>query len=329
MEAIGNTEDMLFFPYNSEMVQVEPGVWGEDRLYNSRAWADYFAQFIGNGVYPNPANGLMVSATGGMVIRVNEGAAFAKGRFYLQKTAFDYAIPEAHVSLTRRDIVICRHDIVARTMQVYYVAGVPASIPLLPEIVRTDDVFDLKLAEITVSPGVVLITAANILDTRLNTEVCGIVHGLIDQVDTTAIFQQYQQFLNENIGDWENIKNEQVQAWTAQTEVQQTQWSHWWAEAQANPANYFQRNFDNPIMYPGCSKWTSKTPTGGRLETIRIGTEPDGQTVASRETYTENGAEVAKYEFHDLMNGTLIGRYIERREKIGGNMRNYVIKEVL
>ena len=47
---IGNQEDMLYFPYNSEMATDIFGQEYEDRLYDSQDFADYFRQFIGNGV---------------------------------------------------------------------------------------------------------------------------------------------------------------------------------------------------------------------------------------------------------------------------------------
>ena len=37
-----------------------------DRRYSSADWAKYFRQFIGNGVYTNPATSMQVQAAGGM-----------------------------------------------------------------------------------------------------------------------------------------------------------------------------------------------------------------------------------------------------------------------
>ena len=107
---IGHEVDMLFFPYNSEIN--DEGV--QDRLYDSQDWAEYFRQFISNGVYPNPATGLRVdSIHNSMVLTVRTGAAFLRGRFYLQKRDFQFAINPAHLTLGRRDIVVCRHNIIA------------------------------------------------------------------------------------------------------------------------------------------------------------------------------------------------------------------------
>lgn len=192
-KAIGDLDDMLFFPYNSIG---EPGF--EDRKYDSQDWADYFKQFIGNGVFPNPANNLKVeSLYNFMVLTIRVGSAFANGRLYMSRRNFDFSVTPAHLTLGRRDIVVCRHDSINRTMQTLYIEGTPSGIPVAPSIIRTDDVYDLKLCEITVNANAQAITQANILDTRLNPEVCGIVHALIDQVDTTNIFNQYMIALDE------------------------------------------------------------------------------------------------------------------------------------
>ena len=265
--AVGNLEDMLFFPYNS--VQSEYGE--EDRLYDSQDWADYFRQFIGNGVFPNPSSGLRVdSLNGSMVLTVRVGAAFANGRVYMQKNDFDFSITPAHLTLGRRDVVVCRHDGINRVMQVLYLEGVPSSVPLAPDIIRTDDIYDLKLCEITVSANTQMITQSSILDTRLDSAVCGIVQGVVDQVDTTVIFAQYQTYLNEQIALWEGIQAEKIEewdaikeqetaAWQAQTEDQQSIWGAWFAQLGVDIQIYATFNFDNLAALKGVTyAWTPK-----------------------------------------------------------------------
>ena len=89
MIPIGDETDFLFFPYNS----VEDEFGNPDRLYDSADFADYFRQFIGNGIYPNPSNGLKVeSLKSSKVLTVRMGSSFIEGRFYLQKKDFDFSI---------------------------------------------------------------------------------------------------------------------------------------------------------------------------------------------------------------------------------------------
>ena len=46
------------FPFDS--VELTDGSY--DRAYYSEDFADYFAKFISNGVYPNPSNNLLVES---------------------------------------------------------------------------------------------------------------------------------------------------------------------------------------------------------------------------------------------------------------------------
>ena len=275
MIAIGAQADMLYFPYNSE---VDSSTGERDRLYDSRDWADYFRQFIGNGVYGSPASGLRVeSLHGGMVLGVRMGAAFINGHFYLQKRDFEFAVQPAHLTLGRRDIVICRHDIVARTTQLFYVPGAAAAVPQVPPLVRTDDVFDLQLCVITVNPNVAGITQANILDTRPNNAVCGFVTGLIQQADTTALFEQYEAYLNEQIAMWERRRDEQFGQWGQWTREKQEHFKQLGKEIEllilameTKSFTLINNNFDDWSVRRGCELLTQFAADGSINESIRV-----------------------------------------------------------
>lgn len=74
--------------------------------------------------------------------------------------------------------------------------GVPQNTPTPPPLERNTEGWKLALADVLVGASAVEISQADITDTRLNKELCGIIHGVIDQVDTTNIFNQYQDFFN-------------------------------------------------------------------------------------------------------------------------------------
>jgi hypothetical protein len=80
------------------------------------------------------------------------------------------------------------------------------------------------LADIYVGAGVISISQSAITDLRLNTELCGIVHGTVEQVDTTTLFNQYLTWLQEK----KNQYNQDMLAWTAQKKSE----FEIWAEAQ-------------------------------------------------------------------------------------------------
>ena len=50
-----------------------------DRAEEASFFADYFADFIGTGVYPNPSTGMQVVANGGLNLLVRVGSCFIKG----------------------------------------------------------------------------------------------------------------------------------------------------------------------------------------------------------------------------------------------------------
>jgi hypothetical protein len=315
---IGNEQDMLYFPYNSE--QSEDGEL--DRTYDAQDFADYFAEFIGNGVFANPSNGLQVlsgaSGGNGFVLTVKAGSAYINGRLYKQRRDFNFAVSPAHLTLGRRDIVVVRHDIIARTAQVHYIEGTHAPIPQMPPTVRTDDVFDLKLCEITVNPNAQAITQANILDTRLNSAVCGIVHGVVNQADTATIFNQYNSYLNKQISLWDEIRDDQALQWMSQTETQELDWAaqterqhlKWREQTAGQQADFGEQlagfgdtieemrllytaletgsfalinnNFDDWSVRRGCDKVTTVNADGSISEEITVAA--NGFLLAGRDT---------------------------------------------
>jgi len=300
---IGNQEDTLYFPYNSEIEDT-----GEkDRLYDSQDFADYFRQFIGNGVYPNPATGLKVeSLNDSMVLTVRMGAAFLLGRLYMQKKDFQFPVTPAHLTLGRRDILVIRHDIVARTSQIHYIAGTPASTPLVPPIIRTDDVFDLQLCTITVNPNAKVITQANILDTRQNNAVCGIVSGVVQQADTTDLFNQYLTYLNEQIALWNQTRVEQLDQWADWT-AERDEWTQEQEKyfkqlgdeitnlikgLETQSFSLVNNNFDDWSVKRGCDRVTEFNADGSITESINV--VALGFVLAAKETVFEADGSITE-----------------------------------
>ena len=52
-----------------------------DRVYNAYRFAEYFASFITNGVFPNPSIGFQVISDEGMKIKISPGKAWINGYF--------------------------------------------------------------------------------------------------------------------------------------------------------------------------------------------------------------------------------------------------------
>mgnify|MGYP004496048387 CR=1 FL=1 len=165
---------------------------GYDRTYSSSDLAEYFASFVGNGVYANPANQLKVIAGKGLDIYVQTGKAFINGYYYsLSEEAKKLTIVRGDNNYPRKDLVVCSLNHSTRLIEVKVLQGTPAASPVPQTITRDDTRYDLVLAEISVDAGCTSITDSEITDKRPDNDVCGFVTGLVEQIETTGLFRQY------------------------------------------------------------------------------------------------------------------------------------------
>lgn len=164
-----------------------------DREYLAEDFAKYFASFVGNGIFGGKSNELLVvqSTDTGMKVDVSPGMGWINGYWYENTSKLTLNIDVADGVLNRIDSVVIRWGKAERKAWLAISKGAPAAVAVAPTVQRTADYYELKLAEISVKAGTTKITQAEITDTRLNSNVCGIVTGLIDQIDTTDLFAQY------------------------------------------------------------------------------------------------------------------------------------------
>lgn len=164
-----------------------------DRKKSADFFAMFFGNIIGNGIYPNPSSNFQVMANDDMTITVSAGIAWINGAMCEDKLDYTTNIDIADGVLNRVDRVVLRLDTLDREIRIDVKKGIFASEPIPPTLQRDADAYELGLADIAVNKGIVSITQANITDTRLDNELCGIVHGVVDQVDVTTLFNQYTQ----------------------------------------------------------------------------------------------------------------------------------------
>lgn len=179
-----------------------------DRVYNSEDITSYLDLLVGDGVFPNPSTNLQVSVSSGMNIAVGAGSGWINGHKMVNTTDLVLSVDAADVLMDRIDSVIFYVDYDARQMGIEVKTGTIAANPVAPALVRTDDRYEMQLATIQVNKQVTAITAAMITDTRMDSDVCGYVQGLIQQIDTSTLWQQQQQMFN----DWFTSIQDQFQA---------------------------------------------------------------------------------------------------------------------
>lgn len=159
---------------------------GKDRRYSAVDWAKYFKQFIGNGVFGQNSGNMMVVPSAGMVLNVNAGSCFING--YVGYCEGETVTLDVGGTSARVDMVAARLDLNARDIHIYVAKGDGTNAPA-PS--RNSTYYDLVLAYVSVGAGAAEITAANITDKRGDNSVCGWVVGIVDQIDTSALFAQY------------------------------------------------------------------------------------------------------------------------------------------
>lgn len=168
-----------------------------DRVYRAEEWAEYFASFIGNGVFPAPSSGLQVVAGSGMAVTVKTGKAWINGYFYYNTGDLSVTLPTADGVLTRIDRIVVRWDLTERLISVVVKSSTPSASPSAPSLQRDADAYELCLADIAIGAGVTAISQANITDRRLDGALCGVVAGVVDQIDTDAFNAQLEAWFTD------------------------------------------------------------------------------------------------------------------------------------
>lgn len=195
-----------------------------DRVYKAEVFARFFSSFIGNGVFPNPATNLnVVGLNNNMTITVKEGKAWINGYFYENTDDLILDISNADGVLNRIDRIVARLDFFNREIRTYVKKGSFATNPIAPAIQRDADIYELAIADIRVNAGTINITQANITDLRLNKELCGIVTGTIEEIDTTTLYNQLQAHIEEKSIDmktWIEEAKEYFSNWLSTTQTE-------------------------------------------------------------------------------------------------------------
>lgn len=158
--------------------------------YLVKEFTDYFSLFVGNGVFINPVNQCKVIPGAGLSVIVTDGWAFINGMWYHNDSEKQINLVGNQTGNNRVDSIRLRYNEADKAI-------VALCFTDDTEITRNDTTYDLKLADVIVSPFVVEVSAANITDTRPDETVCGFVKGLLEVIDTKDLFDQFAAMFTE------------------------------------------------------------------------------------------------------------------------------------
>lgn len=216
--------------FNAQLVGEE-----YDRVYLAEQFAAYFASFIGNGIFGKSMQKLEVlaQASPNMSIKVLSGEAWINGWWYRNTEEYTLSLDVADGVLNRIDAIVLRWGNQERDMWLQVIKGTASSSPVAPAIRRDADYYDLQLATVSIVKGAIKITQSAINDTRLVTAKCGLVTGVVDQIDTTGLYNQFEQYFAEfkatyekDYADWTAAQKAAYLAYISNQQKLYEDWVH-------------------------------------------------------------------------------------------------------
>ena len=167
-----------------------------DRVYLADNFARYFASFISNGVFGGNMGTLQVVLNGTYGVAVQSGQGFIDGYWYQNDSALAFTLTESD-TMARVDSVVLRLDLFSRTISLALVTGLPSVSPGPIPLTRNSSTWELRLCNINVAANATSIAPSNIIDTRFDINECGLVHGVVDQLDTTEYGNRLNGFIDD------------------------------------------------------------------------------------------------------------------------------------
>lgn len=191
-----------------------------DRTYNADQMSNYFKGLVSDtGVFENYGGAFQVLAGTGLAVNVQTGKALIDSRWVESDAVESVALTAAHATLNRYTAICLQLDVTNRTITLMTVDGANATTPVKPAITNTATIKQICLAYVYVAASATSITQAQITDTRPSS-LCGWITGLITQVNTSTLFNQwqsaYEQFYAQ-MQTWFREEKADFEAWeTAQ-----------------------------------------------------------------------------------------------------------------
>lgn len=175
-----------------------------DRIYNADSFAEWLKPLFSSGVIQGE---MQVTAHSNMTISIAKGNAYIDGKMKFFNEPTILTIEQAHPTLSRIDTVVVRRNDTLRDFTIQIIKGDaslnPAPIP--PQ--RTNGIYDLVLAQITVDAAAIKITQSKIKDTRTNSNLCGWVVSPIQSLQFDQVIAQWKSYINEFKGNQEQAFN--------------------------------------------------------------------------------------------------------------------------
>lgn len=200
-----------------------------DRVYYAEDMNKPYKRIVANGVFATPAGTpstdlQVTSANDGMEIVVAAGEGMFGNKWFENPSDISIIVSSNPNANPRVDSIIVQVDNTsdARTGNIVYRTGTPAVAPAAPALVNNGTVYEYRIANIYVASNANAINNDAITDLRGSSS-CPWVTSLIQQVDTSTLFTQwqtaYQNLFNEATENMNDYMQSTQENWEAFVET--------------------------------------------------------------------------------------------------------------
>lgn len=159
-------------------------------MYSDKDFKRFYANIFSSGIIPNVAlEGnlslqVLQTETPSMNIRVGPGVDMINGGHLMNTAIKEFPIPAPLTTQERTDCIVAQWNESTNNGDIIYKENTT-------QIIRSQDIWEHKLAEIVVSANATSITQANITDTRADPDVCG-YSSPFDQINVGDLAAQFR-----------------------------------------------------------------------------------------------------------------------------------------
>lgn len=145
-----------------------PFASGQGAILSAIDWGQIFGLIQSSGVVPGVGNELQVYADGGgYYVKVKTGGGWISGFGYRSSEEIQLTINPPHATLDRRDRAVLELDIPGSIITPTILTGNTATPTTPPALTQTDLIWQVPLAQVTVTHGVASIAADKVTDERV------------------------------------------------------------------------------------------------------------------------------------------------------------------